>query len=89
MKKKIGEQKQLRMDLEGIFKANGIDAKIQIRSKRVVSVICDVVVKGDIALHAKIWVNDQEMEWAIGEYNYIDPNLFNDNARAEIIKLGF
>lgn len=30
-----------------------------------------------------------EMEWAIGEYNYIDPNLFNDNARAEIIKLGF
>lgn len=88
-KKKVGEQKQLRMDLEKIFKANGIDAKIQIRSKRVTMIICDRMIKGDIALHAKIWIGDQEMEWAIGECNYIDPYLFNDNARAEIIKLGF
>lgn len=89
MIKKIGEQKQLRMDLVKIFESHGIEAKIQIRLKRVVSVICDVVVKGDLALHAKIWVNDQEMEWAIGEYNYIDPNIFNDEMRAEIVKLGF
>lgn len=82
--------KQLRTDLLKIFELGGIEAtKVQLRNKRTQMIIDDRMFKGDIAPHAKIQIGDEEFEWVHGEINWLDPQIFDEDTRNRIFKLGF
>lgn len=52
-------------------------------------IIDDRMFKGDIAPHAKIQIGDEEFEWVHGEINWLDPQIFDEDTRNRIFKLGF